>query len=250
MCQRRYPRGLSMTLSSDYRELRRNYPERGIETTPAQRRLIVTWRWCAPPACHLAYSARPNRRGDSKEASWRCKFEEVSSFPRRRRDRRGFSRSQKLKRKRVRLSQTAGTLTCVACVYYPLYCRWSSEARRRIARVSPGGSPRSIRRRLRNPLSSTNPLRSSGAHRTRSRTPIVTRTSSNDEDRERAMGGDETKNKKAALACLLVFVEDCSVHVKHGPPTCRQGMDFVLTFATLFSRQMRRLRSLRASSAP
>lgn len=67
MFQRRYPRGLSITLSSDNRELRRNYLERGIETTPARRRLIVTWRWCAPPACHLTYSARPDRRGDSRE---------------------------------------------------------------------------------------------------------------------------------------------------------------------------------------
>lgn len=44
------------------------------------------------------------------------------------------------------------------------------------------------------------------------------------------------KNKKEALACLLVFVEDCSVHVKHGPPTCRQGMSFVSYFRNPFFR--------------
>lgn len=33
LLQRRYSRGLSITLSSDYRELRWNYPESGIETT-------------------------------------------------------------------------------------------------------------------------------------------------------------------------------------------------------------------------
>lgn len=169
------------------RERHRNYPL-------LDGRLIVTWRWCAPPACHLAYSARPNRRDDSKEPSRRRKFEGVSSCFLDGDAIDGVFRGvRNLREKRVRLSQTAGTLTCVACVYYPLYCRWSSEARRRIARVSPGGSPRSIRRRLRNPLSSTDPLRSSGAHRTRSRTPIVTRTSSNDEDRETGDGGRRKK---------------------------------------------------------
>lgn len=118
-----------------------------------------------------------------------------------------YSRNRKpelAKGKRVRLCQTAGTLTCVACVYYPLVCRWSSEARRRIARVSPGGSPWSIRRRLRNPLSSTDPLRFSGAHRARSRIPswrVRLRAR-----RMTKIEGVETKNKEAAFACLLVFV--------------------------------------------
>lgn len=113
------------------------------------------------------------------------------------------------------------SLTCVACVYYPLVCRWSSEARRRIARVSPGGLPWSICRRLRNPLSFTKPLASLVG------LPCITRRGLRvREERRRETGGK--KKKEVTPVCLLVFVRDCSVHVKHDPPTCRLEMKLAL----------------------
>lgn len=174
-----FARLIDNTIERLSRTTRWSYPERGIETTPAWRRAIRHVKVVRATNLSLCVLREAESRLGDRFLRTKLRaqsFKRFRRFPRRRRrDRRfdGLSRYRENpgRRREKRISQTAGTLTCVACVYYPLVCRWSSEARRRIARVSPGGSLRSIPRRLRNPLSSTDPLRSSGTRKARSRTP-------------------------------------------------------------------------------
>lgn len=96
--------------------------------------------------------------------------------------------------------------------------------------MSPGGLSWSIRRRLRNPLSFTGspapPARCSwDARHLLARLSLRARAKPRDENGERNGRGASKKRKQPPHAiCPLVFVRDCSVHVKCGPPTCRLEM--------------------------
>lgn len=205
--------------------------ESDVETTPREAsklprlaKTTVTWRWCAPPACHPAYSRSRNRQSDFTK---RRVPRGVGIFKRNRRfsPRSIFFTAHGIESVAwLATLKKLRSLTCVACVYYPLVCRWSSEARRRIARVSPGGPPWSICRRLRNPLSSTEPPLASLVGLPPHRPSYA---DAYDSVREEWQG--EIKKSKPPLTCLLVFVRDRSVHVKHGPPTCRLEMKLPFT---------------------
>jgi hypothetical protein len=89
--------------------------------------------------------------------------------------------------------------------------------------VSPGGLSWSICWRLRNPLSFTE----SPALLLAGLVHLLVRLSARTGRRARGKGnrGEAAKRgNNPCAACLLVFMRDCSVHVKRGLPTCRLEM--------------------------
>lgn len=222
LLRRRYLRVLSTALSSDYRERRWNYPERGIETTPLgeDNRHVKVVRATSLSPCVLHGGPEPAKQ--FYEKSWSEKLTILSRTAVSRRDR-SFHEAHNWKSRLTCDSQTTVTYLCrvrVLPTSLPMKQWGSAENREGVARratlvdMPAPAQPLIIYQAPRASLV--------GLPRTTHRGRVRFRTR-----RMARVGGSE--KKEATLACLLVFVRDCSVHVKHGPPTCRLEMKLAFT---------------------
>lgn len=142
LLQRRYCNGV---ICASYRQPYRATIESDVETTPREAsklprlaKTAVTWRWCAPPACHLAYSTGPEPAKRFCEKSWSEKLTTLGRIVVSRRDQ-SFHGKEARNRKSCLTcdSQTTVTYLCrvrVLPTSLPMKQWGSAENREGVAR--------------------------------------------------------------------------------------------------------------------